>query len=546
MHPPSTGQVPPGRAAALPYLLLLALCAPALVFSYLPMTDLPQHVATTSMLAHLRDPAYGFADFFQIDLSRTLYLLPYGLGVALSQALSPQRALNGVVFLSLISLPLGIQLCLRALGRSPWPGLLALPLCYGRPFFWGFINFTLSIGLSFIALSLCLRAPPPTRAGRLGQGALLGLCCAALVLTHVYGLVILGVTLGLWFALDPPRRRDLLRRLPALSPALLGAGLWGALGARAQPWGDTLFPTLRERVALLGDSVLGGYQDPTETTLLVLVLLAAGLLATPSAPVTRARWAALPPLWQALYLLAAGQIILYFTLPTFTPTAKFVYFRHAWLAATLLPLLAAAPGAPATADTADAADAGPAPRLGRRLALLIGVCAIGNAWGHLWLFDREARSFDGVVAALPPRPRLLSLTFDRDGAVMQTFPYLHFGAYAQARKGGLLAMTFSRVFWNIPVRLRDDVAIPPTPPNLEWEPRAYDHAAFGHFYDHVLVRLERAAQQPDRALSPCAEFPYELIHYDPPWQLYRATARPLPSLGRPRWQPLTGPVPAAR
>ena len=45
-------------------------------FPYLPMVDLPQHAAQLSAWVHLKDPAYGFVDQFEVNWW-TPYLLSY-------------------------------------------------------------------------------------------------------------------------------------------------------------------------------------------------------------------------------------------------------------------------------------------------------------------------------------------------------------------------------------------------------------------------------------------------------------------------------------
>ncbi len=116
-------------------------------------------------------------------------------------------------------------------------------------------------------------------------------------------------------------------------------------------------------------------------------------------------------------------------------------------------------------------------RIGRGwmgILCLIAGMSIVTAWYHLWGFDREARPFEKVMAAMPPRAKLLYIAVDRGGAWMRTAPYLHFGAYIQAEKGGVLAVTFPRFFWNIPVKMRADLALPPTPRDFEWDWSRFD------------------------------------------------------------------------
>jgi hypothetical protein len=77
------------------------------------------------------------------------------------------------------------------------------------------------------------------------------------------------------------------------------------------------------------------------------------------------------------------------------------------------------------------------------------------------------------------------------------------------------------MFWNIPVRMRDDAGIPEQERRSEWRPWCYDYDAFGYFYDYVLVRTGRHGYGGIETLE---KFPYELFYADPPWELYRRPA----------------------
>jgi len=119
-----------------------------------------------------------------------------------------------------------------------------------------------------------------------------------------------------------------------------------------------------------------------------------------------------------------------------------------------------------------------------------------------------------VLAALPPKPKLLSLVFKRNGKGLKSSPYVHFGAYAQARTGGLQAITFPRIFWNLPVRAKEKAVGPAVPADFEWYPERYDDRAFGYFYDYVLVRGDGADWF-------AANFPFDLVKRNGSWQLFR-------------------------
>jgi hypothetical protein len=479
-------------------LLLAALLAPCAVLAYLPMTDLPQHLAIVSILLHLDDPRFGFAPFYEPAWDRTLYALPYLSTMALARLVPLEASLRIVVVLALVSLPIGVWALLRSLGRPEWLALLALPLVYNRTFFWGFVNFQLGLGLALLALAILVR---PSRGWR-SQLALAGLC-AVTAFTHPYGLFMLAGYVFLWLVLG--ERRALFRHAPGLAPLWLGLLAWALSAGASHVEPSLTFSPLLERLDDFEESVLGGYRDASEAHLLIGFLLAWAALAAPVFPYSRARWRALAHHERVLWAFTGVNLLLYAVLPVHAGLGFEIPVRHSVIAMAVLPALAAPGGSHASARRATFA-----------LAAL-GAVTIAIAWFHLVRFDREVRGFDQVVEQIPFGSRLLALTWDENGAVMRSFPYWHFGAYAQARRGGLLAQSFPRMFWNIPVRMRAEADIPETPPGLEARPELFDYRAFGFAYDHVLVRTGKP-KNPNRF----PEFPYQLVYEAPPWQLWRA------------------------
>ncbi len=495
----------PSFASGLVVAAALLVASPILFVRYLPMTDLPQHLALAAILEHLDDRAYGFSDYYEPAADPGRRTLPYALQFVLVRGLAGfvplDLAMHGFVFLAAVSLPLGVLAVLRAQGKPSWLALLALPFVYNRAWFWGFASFQLSIGLGLAAIALLVRE----RFGVLSALGVAGLS-VAVVFTHVYGIAFLLGYLVLWpLAGD---RRTWRRRAPAAAiPAVLGGAAWAATGAGAPGFGTTWFPPVMQRLTGLPNAILGGYRDPSEPLLLLATGALFVLLAYRSLPLSRGRLAVLAPSERVLWGYLLLNLALYFALPQHTPSAKFVHFRHAVLAAVLAPLLLPRD---ALRDW---------PRLAPFGLAAIAAAAIASAWIHLLLFDREARSFDDVLAALPERPRVVALTFERNGRYTRTVPYVHFAAYAQARRGGLLATSFPGFFWNLPLRLREDAGIPPTPVSLEMHPRRFDFASFGHYYDHVVVRGETRDGGPHPRTP---GFPYELVYEAPPWRLFRA------------------------
>ena len=71
------------------------------------------------------------------------------------------------------------------------------------------------------------------------------------------------------------------------------------------------------------------------------------------------------------------------------------------------------------------------------LAAAIALFSSGIAAWQVRGFTSEVDGFDLVLDAAAPGRRLLSLVYDRDSAWAKFTPYIHFGSYYRARKGGL-------------------------------------------------------------------------------------------------------------
>ncbi len=474
------------------------LAAPALVFAYLPMTDLPQHWAAIRILLSLDDPRFGFVAHYVPAWTHTLYVLPYALALGLAQLLPFEAAMRGVTFLSLLVYPLGVLALLRALGKPAWLALLALPLVYNRAVFWGALQFDFSLGLALLA---CAQLATPRRGWRSEWAA--GATCAAVVLSNPYGVMLVIGFAALAFTFG--ERRGLAQHGLPLGVLAAGVAAWLWLGTGSFPPGEFYFEPLSQRLANFDDEILGGYRGHSEDLLLTAWFATWLLLAHASLPFTRRRWRALTPAARAVCVLPVLCAGLYFVLPTHTAYAKAVHFRFALLAAAWLPFAA---GSDALVRR---------PRLSRAALVALACATLVLAWVQLARFDREARTFDTVLAHLPEQPKLLALTFDRNGRVMRSVPYLHFLAYAQARRGGVIAASFIGEFWQLPLREAPGSDRPPSPADLAWRPQDFAPDGFGAWYDWVIVRARKFGGR--ESLS---EARYDLVFDAPPWRLYHA------------------------
>jgi len=172
--------------------VLVALCALPLLWPPLPpLTDALGHIARYHVELHIHDSPY-LKHYFSFQ-----WALIGNLGVDL--LIVPMAKLFGLytgVKLIVIAIPVltatGLLLIAREVhGRVPPTFAFALPLTYGFPFQFGFLNHCLSMAFAFLAFALWLRM---ARAGRYGlRGALFVPLAALIWLTHVFGWAVLGL-----------------------------------------------------------------------------------------------------------------------------------------------------------------------------------------------------------------------------------------------------------------------------------------------------------------------------------------------------------------
>jgi hypothetical protein len=448
----------------------LALCAAfCLTFRYLPMVDLPQHHAMVSILLHHDDPAWGFAQRYTFDFFGRPYATVYWLGAALGLVMPLRAAMHIVVAACTVAPLAGAHVFLVALRRPRVWLLPAVPFAFGSLWHWGFLNFLLGTGIFLAGLAVVVRvARKPSRAASVGLGAM----ALLLLFTHFHGLVMLLVFAPLlaWAHAARGDRAAYVRSLAPLAPAAVAAAVFVLVTwSQAEGQWVRLDPGTVERVRRFAEFLSWGLPG----TLPWLEIAAFGILASAGlalgGEMPRSR------LLVALGLALGAQVAMYLLLPLNTNTATYVSARHALLVVIfVLPLLPSLRGRGLLAV-----------RLGGSIVAAAGLVMTGE---HLACFDREASDFDGVISTMQPARRLAPLIFARGSACCDTrsFPYLHFGAYYQAAKGGDLSRSFA-VVWNVPIRYRTDYARYPYREELEWQPGRFSAEDARHF-DYVLMR----------------------------------------------------------
>lgn len=478
-------------------LVIASACATPLWLRFLPMVDLPQYVALSRMLLHLQDPHSGFAPYYALALDRSLALLPLYIQAVLAELTSPDIARRLIVCASVAAYPLGLMAVLRALRKPIALALLGLPVCYAGPFYLGLVPSSLSAGLGLAAVAL-------TISERTDRRARFGLFCVAcaLPLTHPFGVAIAGG----YVACAALTRRRGERPIPwlQLAPLALGAVYWCVRALRADGVAAFNYPSLALRLLRLSQQLIGGFEGRGDALLLGASLVLWLLFRRPGSPFSRARFAALPASERALSVFAGACALGYLVLPSSTWTTTALHTRAGWLALALLPALVPA------GDPRGLSGRAPA------LLLALGCATALYTAQQLVAFDAEAAPFAQVLEHVPPRPKLVALTYDHRGQLAQGAPYLYFAAYAQAQRGGFLALSLADIAWTVPLRRRADAPAMPPPYGSEWDPTILQvQPLHWEFYDTVLVR----GKQPQE-MTIFMDSPFRLTARAGDWLLY--------------------------
>jgi hypothetical protein len=182
------------------------LVAPIWTAEFPPLLDYPDHLARSFVLAHLRDPAFSFNNFYRADWGAYPYL-GMDASLAILARLFPIET-AGRVFLSLcaLALPAAAWFFLRAVNPADEAATAwALLLSFNVFFLEGFLNFDLSIAVGLIALGLWLRwLVQPGIARWVAAIA----AFTALYFTHLLGFGIAGLILIAYLVLSRRRLRD--------------------------------------------------------------------------------------------------------------------------------------------------------------------------------------------------------------------------------------------------------------------------------------------------------------------------------------------------
>jgi hypothetical protein len=444
----------------------VALCIAALVpltaGDQLPFLDWPQHLALSSIVRHLDDPAWHF-EMYELDLRP----LPYRLFTWTTALLPLPIGIAGRVVLgaALVATPLALGFLLRTMGRDERLAWLAFPLLYGKILFLGYAPFLLGVPLWLLGTALADRH----FAGR-SSGWPLGIVAVATYFAHGWPALALALSVALLAVIHRPS----LRRLAPLAPFVLLLAYWVVVSAtdpaiRATPDHRStvglVFETPGQALGNIPEFLFEVHRGHVEEMLFtVLLLVWMALVIARRDPITD---------WKSarFELLAGLFLVSYFVVPLEDGIAYDLPARNLYLTALLLP-----------------AFAGAVP-FDRRELLVVPIVLVGLAvpafyTRELWRFAAEARSIQELAARASEGGRTLGLVYDTgNGAPFASAPYLHSPQWLQVYRGGDASSSFAG-FPLVPVRYRSGTRLPSPD---EWNPGTLDFGQLSS-WTRVLVR----------------------------------------------------------
>jgi hypothetical protein len=465
MNPPE----PESRAARWTSLILscVAVAIPFLVVTYVPATDIAQHVAQIRLFHEaIADPGGRY-----VVQWLTPYALSYALLGALRTVAGPADAGRYALLVIAIFWVGAAHLLALRRGRPSSSALLASAFAFNISLYWGLYTFL--FGWPIFAVWL-LAVSPDRREPRSAPELVLRALQTFVLLTMLF------LTHALWFlaaagwvsarvVIFRPDWRKLVALASGGALASILPAVWyfsfrrSWYSAAESAWE----PLSKFTNGKFESAIIGGMTGPVDLffTIALLAWLVLGA------------WTNRDRLAQCVdvYLGACGATFVLAAVLLPVKLQSTVFFGLRWLPIGLMLVVLAAP----------------APKLASRALRTVTACillaycaATAGAWRT---FEAEEMSgMSQAIAALPENPRVLGLDIVQYSECIKGRPFVQMFAYAQAEHGGMLNFSFAELPHSF-VTFRDPAeAVPLWTPGLEWNALKLDPLDLNYF-DYALV-----------------------------------------------------------
>ena len=253
------------------FAVVMFLLAPLALVAFLPMVDVPGHLARIYILQHY-DQVPQFQQTYELTGKWLPHLTMDLTILALAKMMTLQEAARVFVALGMVVFALGCWTVSYAVhGRITPLAVLALFLQYNSSFFYGFVAFQFGVAVALCAIGLWYRWHRQWNAARVGALVVLGLITYS---SHLGGYAFLGLAAG-WLTLRIWREEkrislaSLIGLLPLIPPLLIYLRLGKAPGQQGLIQFSTLSLKLRHAAMLLI-----GYDGYVDMAVALLLLAA--------------------------------------------------------------------------------------------------------------------------------------------------------------------------------------------------------------------------------------------------------------------------------
>ncbi|HEY2517303.1 MAG TPA: hypothetical protein VGI39_40800, partial [Polyangiaceae bacterium] len=462
--------------------------APAWIVRYPPLEDMPCHVAAMRVIHSLHDPAFGLEPHFQLTFGNTQYVFYYVLGSFLTYFIGITAANVALVCIYLGGTPLAVRDLCRAIGKDERLAIFVVPMLVNVMFEFGLLPFMFAVPIMFWALAAAVRWFDELGGARRPEvlrrhGIVVGVVTFILFYSHIFPFALFGIGYAMFFPWRRPR--DWVRAALPVIPTLLVVVWWffftapGKIAQGAIDSKDAIAP-LDQAIHNVNQWTLDIFKDTTDEAwtlgLLFSIVLAWGLA---QGDRDSTRWEA-----RALVVLPLFCFVLYFTTgESRGPVWLFAQRFPILFLMTMVPLLRFPRGARGVLATG--------------VALFVAVGSIVNVCKHYVRFQlEEVGDIDGAIDQIPAGQKVAALIFDKHSNIVNWAPFLHFGSFYQASKGGVLEFTYAGYkHWPFTFKSGKFPPQPDLPPDSaarlrwEWTPESIPvRGELYPYYDYILAR----------------------------------------------------------